>query len=135
VDFGAKRIGLALSDRDWQIASPKTTIPGGNVERVGKDLAALVKENRVGGIVWGLPLDSAGGETQMSLRSRNFARSLDQRMNIPLLFWDERLTSFMAGESLMALGMRSSRAPKGVIDRVAAAHILQSLLDRLGLEG
>ncbi|MDR1494416.1 MAG: Holliday junction resolvase RuvX [Rickettsiales bacterium] len=131
MDLGLRRIGLSLSDRDWNIATPKSVLKRGKVENDMKIISTLMAENDVCAVVCGIPLNADGYDTEMSILIRNFATTLDEYLNIPILLQDERLTSFAAEEFLMDGMTRGYRDTKKVIDKVAAAYILQGVLDRI----
>ncbi|MDR2777552.1 MAG: Holliday junction resolvase RuvX [Rickettsiales bacterium] len=132
LDVGLKRIGLALSDRGWNVATPKSVLRRKTMEKDAETITSLALENDVCAIVCGIPLAEDGGETRTSLFIRNFAVYLDGHIHIPILLTDERLTSFMAEEFLIADMGGSHRDTKKIVDKVAASYILQSVLDRLG---
>lgn len=130
VDYGARRIGVALSDPTRTIASPLTTL----VRRVGKrppwgELERLVQDHEVAELVVGLPLDLAGGETEWTGEVREFAAHLERRTNRPVSLFDERLTSVEAERVVRGSGLRrSQREEKARVDAAAAAIILRNYL-------
>ncbi|HEY0673012.1 MAG TPA: Holliday junction resolvase RuvX [Longimicrobiales bacterium] len=132
IDFGERRIGLALSDPSATIAQPLPTL----TRRIGKrpPIAAIVEiiqQNEVERVVVGLPLDLAGEETEWTLTVRNFADKLQQRAAIPVDFLDERLTSVQAERAVRASGLKKTeREQKARIDAAAAVLLLQTFLDR-----
>jgi putative holliday junction resolvase len=132
IDFGLKRIGLALSDVTGTLASPLTTL----VYRAGKrpplpQVVRIAQEKEVEAVVIGLPLDLQGEETEMCARVREFGDALISRLDVPVDFVDERLTSVQANRAIRASGLRKAeRERKDLVDAVAAAFILQSWLDR-----
>jgi putative Holliday junction resolvase len=132
IDFGDRRIGLALSDPSGALASPLTTLtyrpgkrpPLGEIERIAREM-------EVGHLVMGLPLDLSGQETDRCAAARKLAESLASRLGIEVDFVDERMTSVRAERLLRSSGLpRSRREQKGRVDAAAAALILQSWLDR-----
>jgi putative Holliday junction resolvase len=126
IDFGTKRIGLAVCDPDRVIASPLGT----QANDSGKEafFTELVARSKFVGIVVGLPLHSNGDESDMSRQSREFAKWLADLTKLPVVMWDERCTSAAAEDALREAKLtRNTR--KARVDRVAAQMILQSFLD------
>lgn len=130
LDLGTKTIGLALSDVERQIATPLETI-----QRVkfGLDAAALLKvaeKHQVAGLVIGLPLNMDGTEGPRVQSTRAFVRNLAPLTALPIVFWDERMSTLAVTRTLLdADASRAKRA--AVVDKMAAAYILQGALDRL----
>ncbi|MGH0037614.1 MAG: Holliday junction resolvase RuvX [Myxococcota bacterium] len=135
LDFGARRIGLALSDPDASIASP-----AGHLERKGgrRDVASLcefIREHEVGRVVVGLPLHLDGREGEGAQAARRFAAELSERSGLSVELLDERWTTLEAERALGEAGRRSPkkrRKQKGSVDAVAAALILRTFLERGG---
>ncbi len=131
VDYGTKRIGVALSDTSRTLASPLPTL----VRRVGKrppwaELCRLVQENEVEEIVVGLPLGLDGDDSDWTAEVRQFADGLSQRTGRPIVLVDERLSSVRAERMVRGSGLRKrEREDKGRIDAAAAAILLQAHLD------
>ncbi len=128
LDFGTKRIGVALSDELGWTSQGLTTI-----ERKGKDrdierIGQLVGEHSVEGIVLGLPLNMDGSEGKAALAVRKFAGLLEERLGITVHLWDERLTSWEAEGILKAAEVKPKKR-KQVVDKLAATLILKSYLD------
>ena len=128
VDFGHKRIGLALSDESGTIAQPLDYIDGGAVARVGLELVRLCGERRVGKIVVGVPLRLDGKPSEQTERTLAFIAELRRATTIPVAQWDERLTSVQAERVLLEGNVRR-RERKLKIDKLAAQIMLQSYLD------
>jgi putative Holliday junction resolvase len=130
LDYGLRRIGVAVSDPTRTIASPLTTLH----RRQGKrppwaEIARIVEEQEVAEIVVGLPLDLAGEEGEWAAEVRDFGAQLTRRYSLPVHWVDERLTSVMAERTVRSLGLkRSQREEKERIDAAAAALILQAFL-------
>lgn len=129
VDFGTRRIGLALSDREGQLAFPERTL-----ERRGlvKDLAALrtlVAERGVERIVVGLPLHMNGREGPEAVAARQFAAQLAAATRLPVELLDERWTSLEAERALRESG-RPGRKQRAVVDAVAASLLLRAYLEK-----
>jgi putative Holliday junction resolvase len=128
IDPGARRIGLALSDEDAVIASPHSTVEVQGLERALREVAALAAKLGVERVVIGLPLRLDGSEGEASRRVRLLADRLGVLTQLPIVLWDERLTTRAADRALSEAGVRGSKR-RQVVDRVAAALILQSYLD------
>ena len=132
IDFGERRVGLALSDPTATIAQPLPTI----VRRAGKRppvaaIIEIIQQNDVDRAVIGLPLNLSGDETEWTTQVREFAAKLSERAGIPVDFLDERLTSVQAERAVRSIGLkRSQRVQKERIDAAAAVLLLQTFLDR-----
>ena len=131
LDVGTKTIGLALSDTRRVIASPLETIRRRRFHDDLRRLLALVDAHGVGGLVIGLPLTLAGGEGPRTQSVRQFARNLLAHRDLPIVFWDERLSTAAVTREMIAHDMTRRRRAQ-IVDRVAAAYILQGFLDFLG---
>jgi putative holliday junction resolvase len=133
-DLGTKTIGLALSDVERRIATPLETIKRTKFTKDAARLAALMEKFDAAALVIGLPLNMDGSEGPRAQAARAFARNFAPLSARPCIFWDERLSTVAMTRSLIAEG--ASRAKRAeVIDRMAAAFILQGALDRLRLLG
>ena len=131
LDLGTKTIGLALSDVGRQIASPLETIRRVKFTPDAQRIAALCATHAVGGLVIGLPLNMDGSEGPRVQSSRSFARNLKPLLPLPILFFDERLSTAAVTRTLLEAD--ASRARRGeLVDKLAAAYILQSCLDVMG---
>jgi putative Holliday junction resolvase len=130
VDLGEKRIGLALSDATRTIASGLTTLQRGKSARDAERLLELAAEHGVCGLIIGLPVRLDGSQGPRAQATRAFAAKLAGLTPLPLLLWDERLTTVEAERTLIAADA-SRRRRAQVIDKVAATLILQGALDRL----
>jgi putative Holliday junction resolvase len=131
VDLGSKSIGLALSDIERRLASPLKTLPRGVFGRDAEALTAIFSEFDIAGIVLGLPLDLAGRDNPRAQSTRAFARNLSTRTSLPIVFWDERFSTAVVTRSLIANDVSRARRAE-VVDKMAAAYILQGALDRIG---
>ena len=131
IDLGAKTIGLAISDVERRLASPLRTLPRGAFARDAEALTAIFSEFDVAGIVVGLPLDLDGRDTPRAQSTRAFARNLAMLTSLPIVFWDERFSTAAVTRSLIANDVSRARRAQ-VVDKMAAAFILQGVLDRLG---
>ena len=129
MDVGDKTIGVAISDAMLLTAHGKPTIKRSSLESDLARIRKLAEEYEVHQIVVGQPLHMDGRPSPQSRKIARFAAQLQQSANIPIIFWDERLTSFAAEEHLEAIGL-NWRKRREHVDRVAAMLILQSYLDR-----
>lgn len=130
LDLGTKTIGLAVSDRMWSLATPRPVIKRTKFSKDAPILLDALKRDRVGAIVLGLPVNMDGTEGPRVQATRAFARNLVAMTDLPICFWDERLSSVAAERSLLEQDVsRAKRADR--IDSAAAAFILQGALDRL----
>lgn len=126
LDVGARRVGVAVSDELWLIASPVESV---DLKRGGMDaLVAVIERFDPELIVVGLPTGLSGREGPQATAVRQFATRLGEATGRPIVFWDERLTTFIAEQALIETGHRR-RERKGRVDAVAASLILQSYLD------
>lgn len=130
IDLGTKTIGLALSDVERSLATPLETLKRGKFAVDAEKLLARAKEFDVGAFVIGLPLNMDGSEGPRAQSTRAFARNLGALSKIPFIFWDERLSTAAVTRALIAQDVSRAKRAK-VIDRAAAAYILQCALDRL----
>jgi len=132
VDYGSKRVGLALSDPTGTIASPLETL----VRRAGKrapiaKLERIARERDVEHLVFGLPLDLAGNEPEWCGEVRSVGERLAERLSVEVSFVDERMTSVRAERAIRAIGLpKHKREEKGRVDAAAAQLILQAWLDQ-----
>ena len=130
LDLGTKTIGLALSDITYAIATPLATIAR---TKFSKDVITLeehIDQNNVSALVIGLPLHLDGSEGRRAQSTRAFARSLAQTIALPIVFWDERLSTVAVERTLLEADASRKRR-KEVVDKMAAAFILQGALERL----
>lgn len=132
IDYGERRVGLALSDPTATIAGPLPTL----VRRAGKrppvgEILRIADASEVVGFVVGLPLDQHGDESPWTAEVRAFAQKLAERSGLPVEFLDERMTSVRAERAVRSLGLqKSERERKDRVDAAAAVLILQTFLDR-----
>ena len=130
LDLGTKTIGLAVSDVERRLASPVMTIRRTRFQHDAATLLDQAKRLEVAALVIGLPLNMDGSEGPRVQATRAFIRSMSGLTALPFIFWDERLSTAAVERSLIA--QDASRAKRAaVIDRMAAAYILQGALDRL----
>ncbi len=130
LDLGTKTIGLALSDILQTIATPLQTIRREKFTTDIKILLQLAKEHDVFAFVIGMPFNLDGSEGPRAQATRAFARNLGQHTELPLVFWDERLSTVAVERTLLEADASRKRRAE-VIDKMAAAYILQGVLDRL----
>ena len=130
LDLGTKTIGVALSDRLLSVASPLETIKR---KKFGIDAARLLDiatTREAGGIILGLPRNMDGSEGPRCQSTRAFARNLTTLTDLPITYWDERLSTVAAERALLEADATRKRRAE-VIDNVAASYILQGALDRI----
>lgn len=130
-DYGSKRLGVAVSDLMRSIATSYKIIYRSSWEKDLAEIKKIVSEKEIGGFVFGLPLQMNGEEGEIAKEVRAFADKLSTEIPLPVLFWDERLSS-SAVERFLINDVDLSRAKrKKVLDSSAAAYILQGALDAL----
>jgi len=130
LDLGEKTIGLALSDTLLTIATPMQTLSRGKFAADAARLDIIISAQGVGGLVVGLPLNMDGGDGPSAQSARAFARNWAARSEIPVALWDERLSTSAVTRTLIEADA-SRRRRDEVVDKMAAAYILQGVLDRL----
>jgi putative Holliday junction resolvase len=128
LDYGRRRVGVAVSDRDRRIASPLTTLIRGGAEADARALRRLVTEEEIETIVVGLPVHTSGRESELSREVRVFATWLEAATGRPVRFIDERYSSREADAMLRDAGL-NARAREARRDMLAAHVLLQSFLD------
>lgn len=131
LDLGTKTIGVAVSDSFLTVATPLETV---RRKKFGLDAARLLEiaaERDLGGFVLGLPRNMDGSEGPRCQSTRAFARNLSRLTELPIGFWDERLSTVAAERALLEADTSRARRAE-VIDHVAAGYILQGVMDRLG---
>ncbi len=133
LDLGAKTIGLAISDRGLTIGSPLETLRRAKFTQDAAALAKICAERGVGGLVLGLPVNMDGSEGPRCQSVRQFARNLEgvAGLELPVGFWDERLSTAAVERLLVEEADMSRRRRAQVVDKMAAAYILQGALDSL----
>ncbi len=130
LDLGSKTIGLALTDVTLTVASPLETIRRTKFSADVARLLALAAEHQVGGFVIGLPVNMDGTEGPAAQSARAFARNLEKLSPLPLAFWDERMSTAAVTRTLIEADTSRARRAE-VVDKMAAAYILQGALERL----
>ena len=130
LDVGTKTVGMALSDTTLMIATPLDTIRRTRFREDGARLLAEIDKHQVGGVVVGLPLALDGTDSPRTQGVRQFARNLLALRDLPLAFWDERLSTAAVERGMIEADLSRKRRAQ-LIDRAAAAYILQGFLDRI----
>ena len=130
LDIGTKTVGLALSDALGMIATPTETLRRGKFADDAKKLVALIERHEVGALVLGLPLNMDGSEGPRCQSVRQFAANLLAVQDIDIAFWDERLSTVAAHRVMIDADLSRKRQAE-VVDKMAAAVILQGFLDHL----
>ncbi len=131
LDLGAKTIGLALSDAGLAIASPLETLRRSKFTADAAALKRLIDAHHVGGLVLGLPVNMDGTEGPRCQSTRQFAANLLEKFDIPLAFQDERLSTAAVERVLIDEADMTRKRRGAVVDKMAAAYILQGALDAL----
>lgn len=129
-DLGEKTIGLALSDVHRQIATPLETLRRGKFSGDALRIGDIAKLHNIVGFVFGMPFNMDGSEGPRAQATRAFARNLAMRLPLPIAFWDERMST-MAVERMLIDADASRARRRKLVDKLAAAYILQAALDRL----
>lgn len=130
VDLGTKTIGLALSDVSRSIATPLETIKRTKFTADAERLIALARQHEAAALVFGLPLNMDGTEGPRCQSTRAFVRNLEKLTDLPVIFWDERMSTMAVTRTLLDADASRARREE-VVDKMAAAYILQGALDRL----
>ncbi len=134
LDLGTVTIGVAVSDSMRSVASPLETVKRKKFTLDAARLLEIIKARDLKGVVLGLPMNMDGSEGPRCQATRAFARNLEKLTDLPIAFWDERLSTVAAERALLEAD--TSRKRRGeVIDHVAAGYILQGMLDRLAYMG
>ncbi|MGN0318998.1 MAG: Holliday junction resolvase RuvX [Lachnospira sp.] len=131
LDYGSKTVGVAISDALMLTAQPVETITRKEENKLRKTYARieeLISQNNVERIVVGLPKNMDDSIGERALLCQNFAANLERRTGLPVVMWDERLTTVAANDVLIECGVRRENR-KAVIDQIAAVFILQEYLD------
>ena len=129
LDPGARTVGVALSDVSLMLASPYRSLPRGKLRAMAEQIAAIARLEGAGGLVVGLPLSMDGTLGPAAQAARDWTRDLSEACGLPAALWDERLSSAAVNRVLIA-EMDLTRARRAaVVDRAAAAYMLQGALD------
>lgn len=130
LDLGEKTIGIAMTDILLTVATPLETLPRRKFTTDAEALIALIKKHNVGGLVVGLPLNMNGTEGPSAQSARAFVRNFLAKHDLPVLFWDERLSTAAVTRTLIEADVSRAKR-KDVVDKMAASFILQGVLDFL----
>ncbi|MFV0385858.1 Holliday junction resolvase RuvX [Paracoccus sp. (in: a-proteobacteria)] len=130
LDLGTKTIGVAVSDGLRHVASPLTVVRRRKFTLDAAELLQIASQRQLAGLILGLPRNMDGSEGPRAQSTRAFARNLSGLTDLPIGFWDERLSTVAAERALLEADT-SRRRRAEVIDQVAAGYILQGALDRL----
>ncbi len=130
LDLGTHTIGVAVSDGFRRVATPLETIKRTKFTKDAEALMAICRHRDIAGLILGLPLNMDGTEGPRCQSTRAFARNLERLTDLPIGFWDERLSTVAAERALLEADTSRKRRAE-VIDHVAASYILQGALDRL----
>lgn len=131
LDVGSKTIGLAVSDSGFKVATSIETIRRTKFTKDALELARIAADRDIGGLVIGLPVSMDGSEGPACQSVRQFAANLDEKMDLGIAFWDERLSTSAVERFLVEQADMSRKRRGEVIDKMAAAYILQGALDSL----
>ena len=134
LDLGTKTIGVAVSDTILSVATPIKTIKRKKFSLDANHLLGIISNKNCCGIIIGLPKNMDGSEGPRAQSTRAFARNFSAKTELPITFWDERLSTVAAEKALLEADTTRKRRAE-VIDHVAAAYILQGFLDRLKVLG
>ena len=130
LDLGTKTIGVAISDGMRYSATPLETIRRTKFTADAIRLDEIIAQNAIVAVILGLPLNMDGSEGPRVQSTRAFARSLAQRISLPIAFWDERLSTSAVTRMMIDANLRRDRRAE-IVDKLAASYILQGALDRL----
>ncbi len=130
LDLGSKTIGVALSDVMRHIATPMETIKRTKFTLDAVRLITIIEEQNVGGLILGFPLNMDGSEGPRCQSTRQFARNISEKIDLPIALWDERLSTVAVTRTLIEADASRKRR-KQVVDKMAAGYILQGALDKL----
>ena len=130
VDMGSKRVGLSISDENRKIATPLKTVNYENIQLLIVEIEKIINENNIGGIIFGNPKSMDGTEGSSSQSVKDKIKLISEKIEIPLVLWDERLSTVGAFNLSSQLDVNVTKRVKN-IDKNAAAFILQGALDFL----
>ena len=129
IDPGRRNIGVALSDVELRLAGPYATLRRGRLAANAAEIAAIARREGAGGLVVGLPLDMDGTAGRAAQAARDWTHALSAATGLPAALWDERLSTATVTRMLIEEADLGRRRRAEVVDRAAAAYILQSALD------
>ncbi len=130
LDLGSKTIGVALSDILRRVASPMEVIRRRKFTKDAERLITIIAEQNVGGIILGFPLNMDGSEGPRCQSTRQFVRNISEKISLPVALWDERLSTVAVTRTLLDADTSRQRR-KEIVDKLAAAYILQGALDKM----
>ena len=130
LDLGSKRIGLSICDDRQSIATPYKTINKTNIEKLIKEILVIIEDNNIGGIIIGNPINMDGSVGKSSQSVKDVVSNISKSVDLPICFWDERLSTTGAFNLSGQLDVNVSKRVKN-IDRNAATFILQGAIDYL----
>jgi putative holliday junction resolvase len=130
LDVSKRALGVAGADAGWRLATPLLTIRRGRFAQDLDRLRSIIRERAAGALVLGWPLNMDGSEGPRCQAVRAFAEKLDAALDLPILLWDERLTTFAAEEAAERAGLRGKKRAE-LLDALAAAALLQDFLNAL----
>jgi putative Holliday junction resolvase len=128
IDYGEKRVGIALSDPLQMFAKPFKVLPNTSCEFIVAEIISLISEQQVSLVVLGMPWGAEGQETRKTLEVKEFGNYLQTVLPVPLVFWDERFSTAEANSELKKMGYNYLQA-REFVDAVAASLILRSYLE------
>jgi len=129
LDLGTKTIGVAISDGLQMTATPNVTVTRKKFGLDAERLLEIIKDNACVGVVIGLPLNMDGSEGPRAQSTRAFVRNFAQKCDLPIAFWDERLSTSAVTRTMIEADISRAKQAK-VVDKLAASYILQGALDR-----
>lgn len=130
LDVGEKTIGLALSDVTRMVATPLVTLNRGKFMRDAQALAEIITKHTVGALVIGYPINMDGSLGPRAQSTRTFVSNLEKHIPLPMLLWDERMSTMAAERAISAADVSRGRRDE-LVDKLAAAYMLQGCLDAL----
>ncbi|AQS86311.1 MAG: Holliday junction resolvase RuvX [Acetobacter aceti] len=134
IDPGAKTVGLALSDVMLMVASPYGVLKREKLSLMAQKITEVVREQDVGALVVGLPLSMDGGFGPAAQAARDWAQALSDQIMVPAILWDERFSSSVVNRTIIGEADLSRKRRAEVVDKMAAAYMLQGALDYLSIE-
>jgi len=134
LDLGSKTIGIAVSDLTRRVASARETLKRGKFTADAERLLALAEKEKAAGFILGYPVNMDGREGPRAQSTRAFAVNLARLTDLPIALWDERLSTAAVERTLIAADRSRARRAE-LVDKLAAAYILQGALDRLDVMG
>ena len=129
LDPGSKQIGVALSDTGLMVASPFATLKRGKLAAVAAEIAMIARKHEAGGLVVGLPLGMDGSVGPSAQAARDWTHAVSDATGLPAALWDERLSSAAVNRFLIQEADMTRKRRAEVVDRMAAAYMLQAALD------